>query len=88
MNILENYYKWFGQSVNSNKSGVYFSEHTLPHIQRSIKDILHIKKNSRRMLSTLVHQYFYPKPPLKTFLSSKISLKPKCQVGGANVSLR
>ena len=40
---LEKYCRWSGQSINRNKSGVYFSKHTHSHAWRSIKSILQVK---------------------------------------------
>lgn len=43
VNVLDKYCIWSGQCVNKGKSGVFFSKHTQPQHQRTIKNIIQFK---------------------------------------------
>ena len=76
MKTIEKYCKWSGQAINKNKSGVFFSKHTLNQVRRSIKGILQVKslKKDAVYLRALM---FLSRAPSKdfAFLQDKLEAK-------------
>jgi len=73
--IMEKYCTWFGQAINRNKSGVFFSKHTQNHTRGIIKSILQVKSLKKDAIY-LDAPMFLSKAPSKGLLSSLTSLKP------------
>ena len=64
LQCIEKYNSWSRQSINWNKSGVFFSMHTQPSIRRAIKHTLSMKSLKMDAIY-LEAPSFYPKPLLR-----------------------
>ena len=76
---LEKYCVWSGQSINRNKSGVYFSKYTHSQARRSIKSILQVKSLKKEAVY-LGAPMFLSRAPSKDF--AFLQDKPEAKLAG------